>query len=220
LRTKLSSGVPVDESGALAILREYGIPAVEHEVAADLDGALAAAERIGWPVALKTAEPGVTHKSDVGGVKLGLDDPEALSVAYNHLTGQLGPRVTVAAMAPPGIELHLGVLNDPQFGPLVLVAAGGTLIEVLSDRRLALPPLDETRARSMVDRLRIRPLLDGVRGSPPADVYAVVMALTALSWLAHDLGDHIEALDVNPLVAGPDCCVAVDALFIPRGSRA
>jgi hypothetical protein len=95
--------------------------------------------------------------------------------------------------------------------------AGGTLVEVLGDRRLALPPLDEARARRMLDRLKVRPLLDGVRGSPPANVDAVVEALTGLSWLANDLGDFIEALDVNPLIAGPDGCVAVDALLIPKG---
>src|SRR5207245_2427648 len=115
----------------------------------------------------------------------------SLQAAYEDLAKRLGPRVTVAAMAPPGVELHLGVVNDAQFGPLVLVAAGGRLVEVLSDRQLALPPLDETRARRMVERLAIRPLLDGVRGSPPVDVEAVVDALVALSWLAHDVGNQV-----------------------------
>jgi len=97
---------------------------------------------------------------------------------------------------------------------LVLVAAGGVLVEVLKDRRLGMPPLDDVRARRLVDRLRIRPLLDGVRGLPPADVDALVRAVVALSWLAHDLGEHLEALDANPVICGPDGCVAVDALVI------
>jgi acyl-CoA synthetase (NDP forming) len=216
-RAKLRSADPIDESAALALLADYGVPAVENAVAVDLDGVLTAAERIGWPVALKTAQTGIAHKSEVGGVKLGLADPQALRSAYEDVSGRLGPRVAVAAMAPPGTELHLGVMNDAQFGPLVLVAAGGTLVEVLSDRQLALPPLDESRAHAMLDRLRIRPLLDGVRGAPPANVGALGRALVAVSWLGHDLSDQLQALDVNPLIVGASGCVAVDALVIPRG---
>jgi acyl-CoA synthetase (NDP forming) len=219
-RATLSSGDPVDEAAALALLSDYGVLVVDHAVAVDVDGALASAEGIGWPVALKTAQPGVAHKSDVGGVQLDLGDARALRDAYADLARRLGPQVMVGAMAPPGIELHLGVINDAQFGPLVLVAAGGTLVEVLSDRQLALPPLDQSRARPMLDRLRIRPLLDGVRGSPPVDVDAVVRAVVAVSCLARDLGDQLQALDVNPLIAGPDGCVAVDALLVPRGANA
>jgi hypothetical protein len=98
----------------------------------------------------------------------------------------------------------------------VLVGAGGILVEVLNDRRLALPPLDGPRARSMVDRLEVRTLLDGVRGQPRADVDAVARAIVALSWLGHDLGEHLQALDANPMICGPYACVAVDALVIPR----
>ena len=119
-------------------------------------------------------------------------------------------------MAEPGVELGLGVVRDAQFGPLVMVAAGGVLIEVLGDRRFALPPIDEPRATAMLDRLPCGPLLDGVRGSPAADLASIAGALVRLSVLAEDLGDHLDALDVNPLICGPDGCVAVDALVIPR----
>jgi hypothetical protein len=119
-------------------------------------------------------------------------------------------------MAPPGVEIALGIVRDAQFGPLVLVGAGGILVEVLNDRRLALPPLDMERARSMIDGLEVRPLLDGVRGQPPADVDALARAIVALSWLANDLGDHLVAFDANPVICGPEGCVAVDALVIPR----
>ncbi len=139
-----------------------------------------------------------------------------MAAAYADLARRLGPRVTVARMAPPGVELHLGIVRDPQFGPLVMVAAGGVLVEVLADRRLGLPPLDEPRARRLVERLRVRALLEGVRGRPPADVDALVRALVRLSALAADLGDLLEALDANPVICGPEGCVAVDALAIPR----
>jgi hypothetical protein len=112
--------------------------------------------------------------------------------------------------------MALGIVRDPQFGPLVLVATGGVLVELLHDRRLAFPPLEPVRAGRMIDRLAGRRLLDGVRGAPPADVDALVRALVGLSWLAHDLGDEIEALDANPVIVGPQGCRAVDALVIPR----
>ncbi|MGH2577532.1 MAG: acetate--CoA ligase family protein, partial [Actinomycetota bacterium] len=115
-----------------------------------------------------------------------------------------------------GVEIHLGIVRDEQFGPLVLVAAGGVLVEVLNDRRLALPPLDVARATRLIDRLKVRPLLGGLRGQPPADRAALAEAVVALSWLAQDLGEHIEALDANPVIVGIDGCVAVDALIIPR----
>jgi acetate---CoA ligase (ADP-forming) len=213
-RERLQAGAPWSEVEALAMLSDYGIPAAVSEEASSPDQAVAAADRIGWPVAVKTAE--ALHKSDVDGVRLGLDGPDAVRHAYRDLSSRLGPRVTVAAMAPPGVELALGVVRDPQFGPLVLVAAGGVLVEVVRDRRTALPPLDEPRAGRMVDRLAVRPLLDGVRGRPPADLGSIARALVRLSTLALDLGDLIEALDVNPLMCGPDGCVAVDALVIPR----
>jgi acetate---CoA ligase (ADP-forming) len=213
-RARLGEGRPFEEAEGLALLADWGIPVVAAEVATDLEGALAAAGRVGWPVALKTAAPGVAHKSEVGGVRLGLEGPEQLAAAYAELEGRLGPRVLVAAMAEPGVELALGVVVDPQFGPLVMVAAGGVLVEVLRDRRFALPPLDRERALAMLDRLAVRPLLDGVRGGRPVDLDAVADAAARLSVLAVDLGDRLAALDVNPLVAGPGGCLAVDALVV------
>jgi acyl-CoA synthetase (NDP forming) len=215
-RRRLAEGDRVlSEAEGLALLGDWGVPVVAAEVAGGLEEALAAAGRVGWPVVLKTAAPGVVHKSDVGGVRLGLDGPGRLAAAYADLAERLGPRVLVAAMAGPGVELALGVVADPQFGPLVMVAAGGVLVEVLGDRRFALPPVDHGQAMAMLDRLAVRPLLDGVRGAPPADLDAVARAVVDLSVLAVDLGDRLAALDVNPLVAGPDGCVAVDALVIP-----
>jgi acyl-CoA synthetase (NDP forming) len=215
-RTRLSSGEPFDELEGLALLGDYGVPVVESDRAGTLEDAIAAAERIGFPVAVKTSAPGVQHKSDVGGVRLGIDDSPSLEDAYGDLERRLGPQVTVSPMAPAGVEIALGIVRDPQFGPLVLVGAGGVLVEVLKDRRLAMPPLDEPRVRAMVDRLKIRPLLDGVRDKVPADVEALTRAVVALSWLARDLGEHLGALDANPVICGAGGCVAVDALVIPR----
>jgi len=214
-RTRLSGEEPVGEFEGLELLAAYGVPVVASRAAGSLDEAVAAAEALGWPVALKTAMPGIAHKTELGGVMLGLDSPFALAEAYGTLAGALGPHVTVARMAPEGVEMALGVVRDPQFGPLVLVAAGGVLVELLHDRRLALPPLDASRAHSMIDRLKVRPLLEGMRGAPAADVASLAQAVVGVSWLAHDLGDLLEALDVNPMICGPGGSLAVDVLVVP-----
>jgi len=214
-RARLASGAAVGELEGLELLATYGFPVVASLGAGSLDEAVAAAEALGWPVALKTAMPGIAHKTELGGVLLGLDTGFALAEAYGRLAQALGPQVTVARMAPAGVEMALGVVRDPQFGPLVLVAAGGVLVELLHDRRLALPPLDASRARSLIDRLKVRPLLDGVRGAPAVDVASLAQAVVGLSWLAHDLGDLLEALDVNPVICGPGGCLAVDVLVVP-----
>jgi acyl-CoA synthetase (NDP forming) len=214
-RARLAEG-PLDEVDALALLADYGVPVVPARRVGSADEAAEAADGVGWPVALKTATPGIAHKSEADGVRLGIADREALREAYEDLSARLGPRAVVAAMAPPGVELALGVVRDEQFGPMVMVAAGGVLVEALGDRRFGLPPVDEPGARRMLDRLTVRPILDGVRGRPPADLAAVTAAVARLSVLAEELGDHLRALDVNPLIAGPGGCVAVDALVVAR----
>ncbi|MGZ4129227.1 MAG: acetate--CoA ligase family protein [Actinomycetota bacterium] len=213
---RLRSGEPFDEVEGLALLADYGVPVVDVARAPSLADARAAAISLGWPVVLKTAAPGVQHKSDVGGVRVGIEGEAELEAAYGEISSRLGPEVTVSAMAAPGVEMALGIVRDAQLGPLVLVAAGGILVEVLGDRRLAMPPIDEARARRLIDRLKIRRLLDGVRGQLPSDVGSLARALVGLSWLAADLGERLEALDVNPVICGPDGCVAVDVLVIPR----
>jgi acyl-CoA synthetase (NDP forming) len=216
-RDRLATGVPLSELGGLTLLAEYGLETAAAQPASTAQSAVDAATTIGFPIVLKTAAPGITHKSDVDGVRVGLADEDAVRIAYEDVSGRLGPEVIVAALVPPGIEMALGVIVDPTFGPLVLVGAGGILVEVLYDRALALPPIDATGAHRIIDRLAVRPILDGVRGAEPADVGALADAIARLSVLATDLGDVIAALDVNPVIVGPKGCVAVDALVeLPR----
>ena len=209
-REVLSTGEDLGEARALEMLADYGVPVARSTAATGLQDVLAAAKRLGYPVALKTAA--ASHKTELGGVTLGIRDEVVLATAYREMSSRLGPSVTVQEMVEPGVEMALGIVYDLQFGPLVMVAAGGVLIEALGDRRLALPPLDEARASKLIDRLDARPLLDGVRGASPADVNALARTLSRLSLLAVDLGDLIGALDVNPVVVGPRGCLAVDAL--------
>ena len=219
-RRRLAEAADLSEVAALGLLYAYDISVVDALPGRSLDEAQRAADRIGYPVALKTAVPGILHKSEVRGVRLGIADVDELRETYEDFEDRLGPEVTVAAMAPPGVEVALGVVRDPTFGPLVLVAAGGVLVELIHDRKLALPPFDEDAARRLIDGLAMRPLLDGVRGAPPSDVDALARAVSRLSVLAVELGDLIAELDVNPVIVSPTGCVAVDALAIPARAKA
>jgi acyl-CoA synthetase (NDP forming) len=207
---------PLETGAALGLLQEYGIAVARVLPAASEAEALAAAGEIGYPVVLKTGEPAIAHKTEARGVVLGLATPGALAAAYRDLAARLGPRALIFETVPPGPELSLGLARDPGLGPLIVVAAGGTLVELLDDKAVALPPVTGAQAARMLGTLRASRLLDGVRGAPPASRDAVVRAITALSALAADLGDRLEALDINPLICGPDSAVAVDALLIPR----
>jgi acyl-CoA synthetase (NDP forming) len=216
-RHRLEQGGEIGEIEGLALLADYGVPVVRARAASSGDEAVEAADDIGYPVVLKTAAPGVQHKSDVGGVQLGLEDAGAVRAAYDDVSARLGPQVAVAATAPAGVEVALGIVGDPTFGPLVLVAAGGVLVELIHDRAMAFPPVDHATALRLIDRLRMRPLLDGLRGSAPRDVRELAHAVSRLSVLADDLGDRLGALDVNPVIVSAQGCSAVDVLVVPAG---
>jgi acyl-CoA synthetase (NDP forming) len=218
-RVRLGTGEPIGEHEGLRLFADYGIPTVEVRVAATAEEAIRAAEDLGYPVVLKTAAPEVHHKTDAAGVRVGLGGGQEVSMAYVEMAARLGPHVTIEKMAPPGVEIALGMVHDATFGPLVLVAAGGVLVELLRDRRLGLPPLDEAAAMRMIDALRLRPVLDGARGSVPADVAALARAVSRLSVLAVELGDLIAELDANPVIVSPAGCLAVDALVVPSSAR-
>ncbi len=196
------------------LLRDYGIPAVRARPARTRAAALAAAAEIGYPVVVKTDEPRIAHKSDVGGVRLGLADPAAVGAAYDDLAARLGPRVLVSETAPPGTELALGLVRDPALGPLLVIGAGGVLIEIFSERAVVLPPITRSSAQAVLGRLRLAAVLAGTRGQPPADLGAIADAVTGLSELACELGDVLTALDINPLICGPSGAVAADVLVV------
>jgi acetate---CoA ligase (ADP-forming) len=211
----LLSRCPDTGAAQLALLREYGIATARAEQVSDVAAALAAAARIGYPVVLKTDQPGVAHKSDSGGVVLGLRSDAELAAAYTRLAASLGPAALVCETIEPGTELALGVITDPDLGPLVVVGAGGTLVELIADRAVALPQLSGEQALGLLADLKVGKLLAGVRGAAPADLAAIARAITGLAELASELGKDIDALDINPLICGPAGAVAVDALVIP-----
>lgn len=206
-------GRRLDETESLRVLTAWGIPTIAHEVVASFDEAKKAASAFGYPVVCKTAEPGILHKSDVGGVRLGLGDDASLAEAYGDLAARLGPLVLIAPMVRSGIELSMGMVRDPQFGPLVSVGAGGTLIELLSDRKVALAPFGPNTARRLIDGLRLRRLLDGYRGGIAVDIDRLADVIAAFSVMAVELAGTVSEIDVNPLIVGQDI-LALDALIV------
>ena len=206
---RIASGAPSFE-----LLADYGVPVVDVRSAASVDAACAAADAVGYPVALKTVA--VLHKSDVGGVVLDIADEAALRVAYAAMAGALGSDVTVEPMVEAGVEVSVGIVRDEAFGPLLVVAAGGTLVELLADRAVACPPVSHAGALALLDRLRIRPLLAGWRGAPAVDIHALADVIVAFSEMAAELGDVLDAVEVNPVIASPHGVVAVDALVVAR----
>lgn len=214
----------LDEGATKALLARYGVPVNRGELAANPEAAAVAARTMRAPFVVKVVSADIVHKSDVGGVALGLESPEAVAEAVARMATGIGQALPQARIegylvqeqACGKLELFVGARNDPQFGPVVLVGAGGVLIEVLKDVATASAPLSRDRARSMLLELRVAPILEGYRGQASLDVEAICDALVRISWFVHDLGDRFVELDVNPLLVGEAGrgCVAVDARLL------
>ena len=202
----------VPERDGKRLLEAYGVPIPPEWLAKTAAEAADAAVQIGFPVVLKVQSPDIPHKTEAGGVRLGLESAESVLAAFEevvagalaHSPGARLDGVLVAAQVEPVVELIAGLAVDPQFGPVVVAGIGGIFVEVMKDVQLRLPPLDLEEATSMLDGLRGAPLLRGARGRPEADVAAAAAALVALGELALDLGDRLVALDVNPLFVLPE----------------
>ena len=218
---KLASGILPAEA-AFQLFDEFGIPGAATVLTRSADEAAAAAERMGFPVALKIESAEVTHKSDVGGVALNLPNTRDVREAYGRIQNEVSRRapkaeiagVVVQRMAAEGVEMILGVKRDPLFGPVVLCGFGGILVELLKDVAVGIPPISREQAHDMLKRLRGFPILAGVRGKPAADVDALCGAIASVSRLAVALGDQLLGLDINPMIALPkgQGAIAVDAV--------
>jgi acetyltransferase len=207
---------------AFRVLDSFDISVVPTLLTLNVEDAAAAAERIGFPVALKIESAQITHKSDVGGMALNLTNPAEVRAAFtrirDHATTQTPSAeiagIVVQRMAAEGIEMILGIKRDALFGPVIVCGFGGIFVELLKDIAIGIPPVSRGQAHSLLQGLRGWPLLTGLRGKPPADVDALCDAIVAVSNLAVSLGDQLLALDINPLVvhASNHGVVAVDAL--------
>ncbi len=204
------------------LLSAYGIPTVDTRIATSADEAVELAEKIGYPVVLKLYSETITHKTDVGGVRLLLKDANTVRGAYNGIktsvTEKAGAEhflgVTVQPMLKlEGYELILGSSVDPQFGPVLLFGTGGQLVEVFKDRALAIPPLNSTLARRMMEQTKIYTALKGVRGRDPVDIAALEQLLVQFSLLVVEQ-PWIKEIDINPLLASPQRLITLDARVV------
>jgi acetyl coenzyme A synthetase (ADP forming)-like protein len=197
----------ITEEGASSIARAYGLPTPAGGLARDLAAARVLAAEIGYPLALKIASPDILHKSDIGGIRLGITGEGELAAAYEQVIGAARDRmpeadvwgVTLQRMVPAGREVIVGVDRDPQFGPLLMFGLGGVYVEVLHDVVFRLCPVSREEAREMVSEIRGFGLLRGARGQAPADIDAIVDVLVRVSALAVDFPDITE-MDINPLI--------------------
>jgi len=210
------------EHAARALLAEAGIPVVPARLAASADEAVKAAADLGGPLSVKIVSADILHKSDIGGVRLDVPaDEDAVRAAYRAVTAAApdGARiegVLVSPMRRGGAELLVGVVRDPQWGPVLAVAIGGLFVEVLRDSALAPLPVTPGQAGRLLDRLRGRAVLDGVRGAAPADRHALTAVIARIGDLALALGDSLESLEVNPLLVDGARIEALDAVVTWR----
>lgn len=224
---RLPAGV-VSEHEAKALLAKAGISVLSEELVRTPDEAAKAAGRLGLPVAIKIVSPDIAHKSEVGGVMLGLADGEAVHAATEAMLGSVRCKapdaridgVLVSPMAGEGVELVVGVRNDPVMGALVLVGLGGIFVEVLKDVVLDLAPVSIPRAREMIEHLKGAALLCGVRGQPAVDIDAAAEVVSRLSLLAAQNQDAFDSIEINPLLVRIRGAVALDALIVPAASKA
>ena len=210
----------LSEPEAKQLLAAYGVDVVPTEVAEDPASAAAAADRLGYPAAIKILSGDITHKSDVGGVALDLEDAEAVRNAAEAMQRRVAETYPDAELQGFSVqpmvkragswELIAGFTEDAQFGPVVLFGQGGTAVEVIKDQALGLPPLNLKLAREMVTRTRVYRQLQGYRDRQPADLDAIDLTLTRIAQLAADLS-RVKELDINPLLASSEGVVALDA---------
>jgi acetate---CoA ligase (ADP-forming) subunit beta len=203
------------------LLASLGIRTTQMRPAATRKEAVAASREVGYPCVLKVSSPDITHKSDAGGVKVGLAGEQEVAEAYDAIMSSCREKVpgatiegvTVQDMARPGLEVIVGTATDPQFGPVVMFGLGGVWVEVLKDVSFKLAPLTKDDARAAIGEIRAARLLEGFRGSEPVDKAALEDILLKVSEFVAGAPEVLE-MDLNPVFAYPDGAVAVDARVI------
>jgi len=223
-RAKSEGRTVLTEIESKQVLAAAGIPVAEAHLATDAEEAAKAAKKVGFPVVIKIVSPDITHKSDVGGVRVGLGSKKEVRQAYAEMLEAVREKsaagedvriegVAVQAMAPAGTEVIVGVSKDPQFGHVIMFGLGGVLVEVLKDVAFRIVPLEPRDARQIVREIKGYPVLEGVRGQAPADVAALESLILKLSEFV-EANPQIEELDLNPVFVYADGVIAVDARIV------
>jgi len=211
----------LNEIESKALLKEAGIPTVETLFARSKEESVLISKKLGFPVVLKIVSPKITHKSDVGGVRLGLKTSKQVGTAYEEMVSVVRQKypeaeiegVSVQKMANPGTEIIIGMTKDAQFGPVLMFGLGGILVELLKDIAFRIVPLERKDAREMIREIKGYKLLEGFRGREPVDIAALEEMLLKISQFV-DNNPDIKEIDLNPILAYRDGAVAVDARVI------
>ncbi|MBN1884415.1 MAG: acetate--CoA ligase family protein [Candidatus Krumholzibacteriota bacterium] len=206
------------EPEAKRLVAMIGIDVPRHRWARAEEEAVAAARVIGWPVVAKLVSPAAMHKSDVGGVVVGIPDEAALAAAWARFSAfERFEGMLVEEMVAGDVELIVGAKNDAQFGPVVLLGMGGVAVEIYRDTSIRMAPLREKDVSSMVEGLVARRLIEGYRGSPPVDMKALTRTMLLFSEFAMELAPWIDSIDLNPVMCAADRCVVADARIVLGG---
>ena len=209
-------------------IEEYGFDRPRSGLAVTADEAASLASQIGFPVALKIISPDILHKTDMGGVELALDSEEAVRAAFGRITARASEEapeaqiegVGVEEMIQEGVEIIVGLINDPQFGPTIMFGLGGILTEILDDVSFRVLPITPDDARSMVNEIQGKPLLDGYRGQAPVSEDLLVDLLMKASRMGMDLAGRLDSVDLNPIVVWGDQHRVLDAkVLLDAGER-
>lgn len=199
------------EPQAKEILRLSGVKTTEFIWARDVREAIGFANQIGYPVVVKVVSPEVVHKSDVGGVAVGVSGDEKLAGVYTEMGKIKGFSGVIVEEIVHGIELIVGMKLDQQFGPVILLGVGGTAVEIYKDVALRMAPIFERDVDSMLKSIKARPLLEGYRGSEPINIEALKNMLRAFSDMVVELGEEVDSIDLNPVICNASKCVVTDA---------
>jgi acyl-CoA synthetase (NDP forming) len=218
---KKSDSNILNEIQCKTILKEYGINVTEPVLAKSKDEAVSVANNLGYPMVMKIISPQITHKSDIGGVKLGLQNEDQVKNAYDEIMTAVKEKaaeaviegVSLQKMAEPGLELVIGMTKDPQFGPMLMFGLGGTFVEVIKDVSFRIVPLTNEDAGDMIRQIKAHRLLEGYREQPAVDIKYLEKLLLKLSELIEE-NPEIKEMDINPLIAYSNGAVAVDARII------
>ena len=203
------------------LLHKAGIPVVDTRLARTKREAVSISKQMGFPVVLKISSPDVIHKSDAGGVKLGLANATQVGKAYSEIVSSIKQAypeaeihgLSVQRMAGPGVEVIIGMSKDPQFGPVLMFGLGGILVEVLKDVSFRIVPVSERDARDMIREIKGYPILEGYRGQKPVSIAALEKLIVRVSQFVEN-NPHVAELDLNPVFAYPDKAIAVDARVV------
>jgi 3-hydroxypropionyl-CoA synthetase (ADP-forming) len=213
----------ITEELAKSILKSYGIKVPGYALVTSADEAAKAAKKLGFHLVMKVVSPQILHKTDVGGVKVGLDNISDVKKTFNDMYRRLSKKkgvhvkgILLEKMVPKGVELIVGLQNDPQFGPVIKAGLGGVLTEVFRDVAFRMLPISMSDAKSMLNELKGSKLLKGFRGSEPIDLNMMAKALVQIGKLGVDNASHFDSIDFNPVVAYPKSYAVVDAKIILR----